>query len=144
MSFYAGTVSFSQGWGPNCHAFFINERNPWEGMFQGETTHVFDAALLFQNFNEELPPAMRASGESYATDVLTFASGRAPWVGQDGGQGVKVYGPSSWDPEVVEPTVKIVDSVVSPEAGRRRTVIDIGKQVGFDTLAFVAGSFMAP
>lgn len=145
ISFYAGTVSFSRGWGPKCHAFFINERNPWPGMFQGEATHILDAALLFQNFNDELPPAMRASAERYATDILAFTSGRAPWVGRDGeGQGVKVYGPSSWDPEVVEPTAKIVDDVDSSEAGRRRAVIDIGRQVGLDTLAFVAGSFMAP
>lgn len=113
-------------------------------MFQGEATHVFDAVLLFQNFNDELPPAMRAAAERFATDVLTFVSGQSPWVGRDGeGQGVKVYGPSSWDAEVVEPTAKIVDDVVSSEAGRRNVIIDVGCQVGFDTLASVAGSFMS-
>lgn len=139
VSYYAATVSFARGWGAggSCRAFFLNERNSGDGPYRGEATHTFDAVLLFQNFNDGLPPAVRGAARAFARDVLAFANGTG------GGKGVKVYGPSSWDEGVTEPAVEIVDDVVSEGAGRRKVVIDVGERVGLDTLASVVGSFIA-
>lgn len=137
VSFYAATVSYTRGWGPNCSAFFLNEGNPGEGAFRGEATHVFDAVLLFQNFNDGLPPAVRKTAEGFGRDLVAFASGKRQ-------EGVKVYGPSGWEEGVQEASVKVVDGVVGEGTGRRGVVIEAGEKVGFDTLAAVVGSFLAP
>lgn len=98
---------------------------------------MFDAVLLFQNFNDGLPPAVRAAAEGFARDLLAFAGGK-------GEGGVKVYGPSSWDEGVGEASVRVVDGVVGEGTGRRGVVVEVGEVVGFDKLAAVMGSFMAP
>ena len=113
-------------------------------MFQGEATHVFDAVLLFQNFNDELPPAMRAAAERFATDVLTFCEWAVPLGGAGwGGQGVKVYGLSSWDAEVVEPTAKIVDDVVSSVGGAEKCYHRCGVPGWIRHPCVGCGSFMS-
>ncbi|KAM5349585.1 hypothetical protein ACJ41O_006090 [Fusarium nematophilum] len=144
LCYYAATVAFARGWPTDRYVFFLNERNPWPGLFQGEATHVFDVSLLFQNFNERLPPAMRNAARRFATDVFTFVHGNSPWPSHTvDRQRAKVYGPSSWDTTVDEPVSRLVDGLVSPETGRRRVMIDIGDQVGFDCLASAFTSFLA-
>ncbi|KAH7000696.1 esterase/lipase [Ilyonectria destructans] len=144
LGYYAATVSFARGWSPECHAFFINERNPWKGMFQGEATHIVDAILLFQNFNDDLPPAMKEAAIQLAVDVFTFIGGRPPWPScNNDTQCAKVYGPSSWDTHITQPSSMIVDDVVSDNTGRRREMIDIGSLIGLDELGLALAAFVA-
>ncbi|KAJ9132448.1 Carboxylic ester hydrolase [Pleurostoma richardsiae] len=144
LAYYAATVAFARGWPTACHVHFVNERNPGKGMFQGEATHIMDVILLFQNFNENLPPAMAKAAVQLAVDVFEFMNGHSPWPRcTDRKQSAKVYGPSSWDPKVDTPSIKIIDDLLSPDSGRRRTMIDIGDRIGFDNLAKALAGFLA-
>lgn len=144
ISYYAPTIHFARGWSSNCHVFFINERNPWEGMFKGEATHVMDVMLLFQNLNEQFPPAVQANAVQFAVDCFKFMHGTQPWPSCTAEQqSAKIYGPSSWKPRVSAPIAKVVDDILSPETGRRRVMIDFGARLGFDELARAVARFNA-
>jgi hypothetical protein len=139
IGYFAATYSFGKGWGPNTYTFLLNEKNPWSGMFQGQPTHVIDVTLLFQNFKNDLPPAMVEAGKQMAGDLFTFMWGSAPWPSK----GTKVYGPSSWDAKATDATSKVVNDILAAETGRRRAMIDIGESIGFDKIASAYGAFMA-
>ncbi|KAL6399472.1 esterase/lipase [Ilyonectria robusta] len=103
-----------------------------------------DAILLFQNFNDDLPPAMKEAATQLAVDAFTFIGGRPPWPScNDDTQCVKVYGPSSWDTHIIQPSSMIVDDVVSDNTGRRREMIDIGSLIGLDELGLALAAFVA-
>jgi hypothetical protein len=144
LSYYAPTVSFAQGWTANCHVFFINEPNPFPGMFQGESTHTMDVTLLFQNLNDFLPPAVKENAVQLASDVFTFMYGGRPWPScTEQEQGAKVFGPSSWDLRVTSPSVGVIDNLLSESSGRRRVMVDLGARIGFDDLAKAFAAFSA-
>ncbi|KAI1843768.1 hypothetical protein JX265_001062 [Neoarthrinium moseri] len=144
LCYFGATATFAEGWSNNCYTFFMNERNPWDGRFKGEATHVIDVSLLFQNFNDQLPTAMQASAKAFATDLFTFMAGRAPWPAcTEKAQTARVYGPSSWETEVQNSTLHVVHSLVAPETGRRGAILDIGRRLGLDNLAAAFGSFAA-
>ncbi|KXJ87815.1 esterase/lipase [Microdochium bolleyi] len=150
ISYYAATVTFARGWTTahhsNCHAFFVNEQNPWEGMFQGEATHIMDVMLLFQNLNKQFPPAVRANAVQFAVDCFTFMYGRQQQLWPSFSQRmqcVKVYGPSSWEPDADTPVAKVIDDILAPDSGRRRVMIDLGDRFGLDALAQAVAGFNA-
>lgn len=70
--------------------YAFTEENPWEGMFKGKSTHMLDAAFLFQNFNEHLDGEAKGTAAKLAEDFVMFANGKA---GELWDEGVKrVYG----------------------------------------------------
>ncbi|CZR40603.1 uncharacterized protein FPRO_05503 [Fusarium proliferatum ET1] len=136
IGYYAATCSFAQGWAPITHTFAFNEPNPWSGMFQGHATHVFDIAMLFQNFQTDLPAAQVEAGRQMAADLFLFVHGRPPWV--TAGKGTMVYGPS-----VVGPVRNVVSGRLPEEAGRRRAIIDASDAITVDEIAAAHAAFMA-
>jgi hypothetical protein len=77
------------------YGYQFNEPNPWTGPLKGYSTHMLDAALLFQNFNEHMSPETQEVAKGFAIDFLKFANGVAPWVEHRKGKDeVRVYGPS--------------------------------------------------
>ncbi|RBA14812.1 carboxylesterase [Fusarium proliferatum] len=136
IGYYAATCSFAQGWAPITHTFAFNEPNPWSGMFQGHATHVFDIAMLFQNFQTDLPAAQVEAGRQMAADLFLFVHGRPPWVTAD--KGTMVYGPS-----VVGPVRNVVSGRLPEEAGRRRAIIDASDAINIDEIAAAHAAFMA-
>jgi hypothetical protein len=80
---------------PKSYYYHFNEPNPWDGPLKGCSTHMLDAAFLFQNFNEHMPPKMQDMAKGLAIDFVKFANGVAPWVEYSRGrEEVRVYGPS--------------------------------------------------
>ncbi|KAF5714315.1 esterase lipase [Fusarium mundagurra] len=136
IGYYAATCSFAQGWAPITHTFAFNEPNPWPGMFQGHATHVFDIAMLFQNFQTDLPAAQVEAGRQMAADLFLFVHGRPPWVTAD--KGTMVYGPS-----VDGPVRNVVSDGLPEEAGRRRAIIDASDAITIDEIAATHAAFMA-
>ncbi|KAM0328715.1 hypothetical protein ACHAQA_005128 [Verticillium albo-atrum] len=57
----------------------FSEPNPWPGKFQGHSTHILDAAFLFQNYNDLLSPTQQAAAQQLADDVLDFMNGQVKW-----------------------------------------------------------------
>lgn len=73
----------------------FNEPNPWDGIFKGSSTHMLDAAFLFQNFNEHIPSEAQEVAKSLAVDFIKFTHGESPWAEFDQDQArVRTYGPS--------------------------------------------------
>jgi hypothetical protein len=60
--------------------YHFNEPNPWDGPLKGCSTHILDAAFLFQNFNEHMSPKVQEVAKGLATDFVKFANGKSPWV----------------------------------------------------------------
>ncbi|CAK7218971.1 hypothetical protein SEUCBS140593_003735 [Sporothrix eucalyptigena] len=57
----------------------FNERNPWDGLFKGDASHILDIAFLFQNFNDQLSPEQQKAAVQFGTDVISFVSGDEVW-----------------------------------------------------------------
>lgn len=73
----------------------FNEPNGWEGILKGMSTHMLDAAFLFQNFNDHMAPEAKEVAKGLAVDFIKFAHGKSPWAEFDQDQArVRTYGPS--------------------------------------------------
>jgi hypothetical protein len=72
-------------------SYFFTEPNPWQGRFEGKSTHMLDAAFLFQNFEENLPVEAKKTARRLAEDFITFVHGQAGSAWAEGR--TKVYGP---------------------------------------------------
>ncbi|KAF2660705.1 para-nitrobenzyl esterase [Lophiostoma macrostomum CBS 122681] len=93
---YAGpALAFARSWHGKAYYYHFNEPNPWDGLFKGCSTHVLDAAFLFQNYNEKLSPEAREVAVSLAKAFLNFANGTEPWQAFHRDQGnAQTFGPS--------------------------------------------------
>ncbi|KAI1612776.1 esterase/lipase [Exophiala viscosa] len=141
IGYYAATTSFTRGWpeGQKIYNFFFNEPNPWEGPFQGRTTHVLDVVFLFQNLNDKLSAEQRAAAEGFAVDLMKFVSGEEPWPAYSAAhKTAKVFGPSKGESA---PVTKVVDDAEGQETKRGLAILELGKEVGFDKLAEAFGRY---
>jgi hypothetical protein len=57
----------------------LEEPNPWDGPSLGKASHIFDVALLFQNYSEHLSQDQNTLSKVFGLDVLRFVNGIAPW-----------------------------------------------------------------
>lgn len=95
ITYYAPALSFVRSWPGNTFYYHFNEPNPWEGAFKGSSTHMLDAAFLFQNFGEKTGGKEREIGIALAKDFIKFTNGIKPRDDYNGAKGnVKVFGPS--------------------------------------------------
>ncbi|KPM40140.1 hypothetical protein AK830_g6442 [Neonectria ditissima] len=102
VAFFMPAIELASNFPGDSFVFAFNERNPWEGLFKGHASHILDVAFLFQNFNESLDEAQRASAEAFGRDVISFVNGQAPWKAFNAGaHGVGVY--TNGGREYVEP-----------------------------------------
>ncbi|KAK5192072.1 hypothetical protein LTR47_003529 [Exophiala xenobiotica] len=156
IGYYAATTSFVRGWpesgaaasASKCYTFCFNEPNPWPGPFQGKATHVLDVAFLFQNYNDKLGPEQRAAAEGFGLDFMKFVAGQDPWPNSTAAhRTAKVFGPSNNNKGGGEAgagaVTKVVDNAEeSPEEmGRKKTILELGKEVGFDMIAQAMRNF---
>jgi hypothetical protein len=94
IAYIAPAVAYARSF-PKAYYYQFNELNPWDGLLKGYSTHMLDAAFLFQNFNEHMSPDIQEVAKGLATDFLKFANGTTPWTGyMEGREQVRVYGPS--------------------------------------------------
>jgi carboxylesterase type B len=133
LNFYLPTLSLAQnlsGAGCKTYMYRFNEPNPWEGAWKGHATHILDITFLLQNFNEFLSEEQRGVAEGFAKDVISFVNGRQPW---EEWKQAKVLGP--------EGKVEVVEDL--PEkVGRRDIMLNLGREVGVDTINEAFDAFM--
>lgn len=96
IAYYAPALTFARSWPGKTYYYHFNEPNPWDGTFKGCSTHMLDAAFLFQNFNEKLGENEKQVAIALARDFVAFANGVKPWNEFDATKGnAKAFGPSS-------------------------------------------------
>ncbi|PVI02247.1 carboxylesteras-like protein [Periconia macrospinosa] len=142
ITFYASARAVAQGWPKSAsskvYLYHLNEGTPWEGRFQGEAVHIFDVALLFQNYNGELEKAQRKIARGYGEDFVRFVNGEEPWKPVEEGKfSARVYGPVKEGKGV-----EFVESGEPEKVGRSETVLKLGEEVGFDTVMDVLSNFL--
>lgn len=143
LGYYVPSMALARGWPGKAYLFHFNEKNPWEGQFKGRASHVLDVAFLFQNFNDSLPRAQKAAAERMGLDLMTFVSGKAPWKQFSlATPFTKVYGSSSWDEKVSEPSSKIVDTMDEQQRDRRGSMLLFAQTIGMDNIANACQAFM--
>ncbi|KAF2737920.1 putative carboxylesterase [Polyplosphaeria fusca] len=85
-------LAFVKSWPGKSYYYNFDYPNPFEGRFKGQSTHLLDAAFLFQNYNEKLEPSGVAAARALAQDFIKFANGAAPWQEYDRKKGyTRVY-----------------------------------------------------
>ncbi|KAF2011780.1 carboxylesteras-like protein [Aaosphaeria arxii CBS 175.79] len=91
-------ITFAQSFPGKAYLYRFEEPNPWDGLFKGYSTHMLDAAFLFQNFNDQLAHGARDTAFALAKDFVAFAHGAGPWPStSDSLEPGKVYGQSGED-----------------------------------------------
>jgi hypothetical protein len=131
----------AQGWPSSTNSKFflyhLNEGIPWPGRFQNEAAHVFDVALLFQNYNQFLSSEQKDLAVQYGTDFINFVNGKDPWTPcQDGNLSARVYGPTS---ENI--TAKFVETGVPADVGRTDKIFALGDMIGLDAVLDIFANF---
>ncbi|KAJ4291030.1 hypothetical protein N0V90_010227 [Kalmusia sp. IMI 367209] len=139
ITYYAPALSFARSWPGKTYYYHFNEPNPWEGTSKGCSTHMLDAAFLFQNFNEKMGQKEREISNALAKGFIAFANGIKPWDEFDAEKGnVKAFGPSG----------KQIESMVRNNGwgeGRRNTLFRLEKEekVDLDAVSVAWDSFVA-
>jgi carboxylesterase type B len=72
-------LAYARSFPGKAYYYQFNEPNPWEGPFKGCSTHMLDAAFLFQNFNEHMSAETQKVAKHLALDFVKFANGVKPW-----------------------------------------------------------------
>jgi hypothetical protein len=102
-----------------------------------------DVTFLFHNFNDLLPRAQKVVAEIMGLDLMTFVAGKAPWHEFSSATPfTKVYGSSSWDEKVLEPSSKIVNTMDEQQRERRGTMLWFVQMIGMDNIASACQRFM--
>lgn len=78
----------------------LTEGNPWDGMFKGKSTHLLDAAFLFQNFNDYMDDDAKETAKRMAEDFVLFVHGKANENWEEGQE--RVYGKDSGEENKLE------------------------------------------
>ena len=127
----------AKGWPKDAYVFHFNSPNPWEGPSNGVAGHVLDLAFLLQNFNDFLSVDQKNVAETFASQVIDFISGRAPFPAYDAAKGgVMVYGPPAEGAGFMQTNDPV-------KLGRRNSLEPIASRVKFDRLVHAWLSFMS-
>lgn len=137
IAYSAPALAYARSFPGKTYRYHFNERNPWVGPFSGFSTHMLDAAFLFQNFNENLSPQARKVAQGLAADFIKFANGVKPWPEHSRpAEFARTYGPSH----------KYVIDVVGWGKGRSKALWKLAEEgkVNLDDLSgawdiFIAG-----
>lgn len=79
VAFSLPAVDLAANYPQKSYVVAFNEKNPWEGPFKGEASHILDVAFLFQNFNDQLSPQQQKAARQFGEDVISFVSGDEIW-----------------------------------------------------------------
>jgi carboxylesterase type B len=95
IAYAVPALSYARSFPGQTYAYHFNEANPWDGLFKGKSTHMLDAAFLFQHFNECMTPKVQEVAKTLATNFIKFANDVEPWAEINEYEGnVRTYGPS--------------------------------------------------
>ena len=95
IGYHAPALAFAKSWPGKTYYYHFDEPNPWDGAFKGHSTHLLDAAFLFQGYNKKLAAEGREIATALGKGFVKFANGEAPWKAFDRDNGgLKRFGPS--------------------------------------------------
>ncbi|QPC72225.1 hypothetical protein HYE68_002977 [Fusarium pseudograminearum] len=92
LTFYATTKYHVSYWPTQSWMYYLNESNPWEGPYQGRSSHCLDTAYLFLNFSGVMNESQKKTAGEFARDVIEFTYGGSPWGEYHASGDMKVYG----------------------------------------------------
>jgi len=96
IAYYLPALFYAKSWPGKSYYYHFNEPNPWNGTFKGCSTHLLDAAFLFQAYNEKLSDEAKEVAVALAKAFIKFAYGEAPWKEfQNKEGGLMRFGPSA-------------------------------------------------
>lgn len=139
IAYYAPALAFAKSWPGKVYYYHFDEPNPWDGAFKGCSTHLLDAAFLFQGFNGMLSSEGREVSISLAKTFINFANGDAPWKAFDKEKGgLQRFGPS-------QSSVSTFVENNGWREGRRDTIFRLEEEgvVDLDELSVAWDAFMA-
>ncbi|EUC48463.1 hypothetical protein COCMIDRAFT_87292 [Bipolaris oryzae ATCC 44560] len=84
IAYHAPAQHYARAFKGRTWTYRFNQGNPWDGMFKGKSTHLLDAAFLFQNFNDYMDDEAKETARRFAEDFVVFASGKANATWDDG------------------------------------------------------------
>ncbi|KAK9461684.1 Alpha/Beta hydrolase protein [Lipomyces oligophaga] len=82
--FYSPTFLAARSWIINnpeksAYACHFNVKDPWSCAYKSQTPHTFDLALLFQNFNDDMPVELSTISINICHAFLRFIYNENPW-----------------------------------------------------------------
>ncbi|KAJ5361867.1 alpha/beta-hydrolase [Penicillium brevicompactum] len=127
---------------------FFNERNPWDGIYQGRANHLLDVSFMWGNYNQSYPARCWTVARALAETLINFTSAKDdsevrlprldPAVGAEKRM-VTIYGPS--DEGIDSNSVELGD----PKATQRSLgIFKLGDQTpgGLDALLDAIMAFL--
>ncbi|KAM0552404.1 hypothetical protein ACHAPJ_007964 [Fusarium lateritium] len=138
VAFFMPAFEMASNFPKDAFLFSFNEPKPWDGLFKGHASHILDVAFLFQNFNQFLDETQRASAITFATDIVTFANGEAPWQPLNS----SVSGSAFYSDGKRE----FLESPSAQQVGRNAFILEIGRDEagpGMDVLKQLVTDFLA-
>jgi hypothetical protein len=79
IAYVAPALAYARSFPGKSYYYQFNEPNPWDGVFKGQSSHMLDAAFLFQQFNEHLSLEAQGVATGLACDFVKFVNGVEPW-----------------------------------------------------------------
>lgn len=137
--FYAPALALAKAWSGPAYVYHFNEPNPWDGPWKGRASHITDIGYLFHNFDEYMTDAQRAVGARYASDLIEFTNGKAPWpaLGEGGKNRARVYGPSG------SGLIATTAELGATATGRRTWAYEVLEDIGADRANDAVHRFLA-
>lgn len=80
ISFHALASAYASAWKRTAYRYRFREPNPWDGPWKGHATHVLDVAYLFLNYTESMSKSQAKLASDFATDIIHFINGKAPFL----------------------------------------------------------------
>lgn len=137
VAFFMPAIELASNFPGDAFVLHFNEPNPWDGLFKGHATHILDAAFLFQNYNQFLNETQRASAVAFATDVISFVNGQAPWKPFNRGHNESAF--------YADGKRGVSESPSTEENGRNPFILEIGRDKtgpGMDILTQIFTDFI--
>jgi hypothetical protein len=142
IAYFMPALAYARSYPGKTYYYHFNEPNPWDGPFKGYSTHMLDAAFLFQTFNENMSSEARMVAKGMAADFVKFANSVKPWAeyrkGSEDAEKVRTYGPS--DKKTLSMTINS-----GRGNGRRVVLLELSEngRVDLDQLSIAWDLFVA-
>lgn len=132
IGFHAPANAYALTWQSSAYRYRFSEPNPWDGPWKGHATHVLDIAYLFLNYTENLTKLQVDVALEFATDVIHFINGKAPFSKYEQG--------SKFIKEYISR-----DEITAAKAEQGKDVIwpAIFSRAGYDAMADVWAKFLS-
>ncbi|KAH7085327.1 carboxylesteras-like protein [Paraphoma chrysanthemicola] len=95
IAYAAPALAYARSFPGRAYLYNFDEVNPWDGPLKGLSSHILDAAFLFQNFHDYLSDDTVKVAKTLALDFIRFVNGVEPWEKYTSEKSTRrVYGPS--------------------------------------------------